>query len=181
MQTKLGKFPFHLPDLEREPYFKDGAQFDLAGDVWKDLLSSPTWGVCKHPQPEGELALKSKATLFPAYLKYSQGDPASLSESEGSFLPDLVLLHWNSSGPGGGWRAGGSTLQRNSIIFPPYVTPRGERQQQKENFELSTSLDVFLPKEPLRTAFSHWNGSSAYFGWNFIQSLPVGGSEFQTL
>ena len=65
-----------------ESYFKDWAQFDLVGDAWKDLLSSPTWGVCKHPQPEGELALKSEAPPFPTYLKYSQGGPdLSLSPS----------------------------------------------------------------------------------------------------
>ena len=119
------------------------AQFDLAAHK-KISFQVP---VCKH-QPEGELALKSEATPFPAYLKYSQGACLSLqSWVRGEFLPDLVLLHWKSSGPGGGWR--GSTLQRNSIIFPPYVTLRPEWQQQKENFELSTSLDVLLPKEPL--------------------------------
>ena len=162
MRTKLGKFPFRLPDLERESYFKDWAQFDLAGDAWKDLLSSPTWGVCKHPQPEGELALKSETTPFPAYLKYSQGDPASLSlsESEGSFLPDLVLLHWNSSGPGGGWRF---YFSKKFNHLPPMRYPPRWKTAAKR--ELSTSLDVFLPKEPLHTAFSHWNGSSVYFGW----------------
>ena len=81
--------------------------------------------VCKHP--EGELALKSKeATPFPEYLKYSQVSLSS-SSSMGSFCQTWFSF---TRSPEGAWSGAAgfyfSTLQRNSIISPPYVTLWGE-------------------------------------------------------
>ena len=81
--------------------------------------------VCKHP--EGELALKSKeATPFPEYLKYSQVSLSS-SSSMGSFCQTWFSF---TGSPGGAWSGAAgfyfSTLQRNSIISPSYVTLWGE-------------------------------------------------------
>ena len=73
---------------------------------------------------------------------------------QGDVLPDLVLPHWNSAGPGGGWKF---YFTKKLNHLSPIRYPRAEWQQRKR--ELWT-FNVFRRIAPLRatTAYSVWNG-----------------------
>ena len=118
----------------------------LISSIWfgrrhkKDLLSSPTRGVCKHS--EGELDLKAGRLLWwhiwsiPTRRLFREGlcrvggifEVFLKRRFRGDVLPDLVLPHWNPAGPGGGWKF---YFTKKLNHLSPIRYPRAEWQQWK--------------------------------------------------